>query len=128
MLYVCSSIQKYQEFRENFWKTHDKVIDLSKVPSSELANESDSVSNHHAKCAVFIGYLEPGWMLDGPSQTRMRKLFRRFDVGMCCYFPESIPFSWKNEIHTFYTGRPLNQNGNSNSVDNGSSLQDKSNS
>jgi hypothetical protein len=125
MLWICSSLKKYSEFRETFYKTHDTVIDLSKVPSSELANESDSITSHHSKCSVFIGYLEPGWMLDSTHQTRMRKLFRKFDVAMVCYFPESLPYSWKTEINTFYTETV---NGNSNSINDGSTVQDKSDS
>lgn len=123
MLYVCSSIKKYHEFRDSFTKTHD----LSKVPSTQLANECEAIVSHHFKGSVFLGYLEAGWMLSLPDQTRMRKLIRKFDVYMVCYFPESIPYSWKNEINTFYTERCLNQNGNSNSINDGSSLQDESN-
>jgi hypothetical protein len=126
MLYVCSSLKKYHEFREHFQKTHDHIIDLSKVPSANLANECDSITGHHSKCSVFIGYLEPGWMLTPTEQTRMRKLIRLFDVAVVSYFPESLPFSWKNEINTFYTDRPLNQNGNSSSLNDGSSIQDQS--
>jgi hypothetical protein len=125
MLWISSSLKKYSEFRDLFYKTHSNVIDLSKVPSSDLANECDSISSHHSKCSVFIGYLEPGWMIDSTHQTRMRKLFRKFDVGMVCYFPESIPFSWKTEVDTFYTETV---NGNSNSLNDGGALQDKSSS
>lgn len=123
MLYVCSSLKKYQEFRDNFHKT----LDLSKIPSDQLANECDSITGHHTKCSVFLGYLEPGWMLEPSQQTRIRKLFRKFDVAMVCRFPESLPYSWKNEIHTFYTETPLNRNGNSNSLNDGGSVQDQSN-
>jgi hypothetical protein len=42
-------------------------------------------------------------MLDGPSQTIMRKLFRKFDVAMVTNFMDSLPLSWKNEINTLYT-------------------------
>lgn len=126
MLYVCSSVQKYTEFRKEFESTHENVICLSRVPCLELANECDSVLQHHSKCSVFLGYLEPGWMLSATDQTRMRKLFRKFDVAMVCHYPESLPFSWKNEIHTLYTDRLVNQNGHSSSLNNGGSLQDKS--
>ena len=126
MLYVCSSLKKYYEFSELFHKTHDKIINLSKLPSSELANECDSIVSHHKECSVFLGYLESGWMIEPSHQTRIRKLIRKFDVAMVCYYPESIPFSWKNEIHTFYTDQALNRNGNSNSLNNGGSIQDQS--
>ena len=97
-------------------------LDLSRVQSSQLANEVDSVVAHHTNCCVFLGYLEPGWMLDLTHQTRIRKLFRKFPVAMITNFVESIPFSWKNEIDTFYTDNPLNKNGIANSIDNGSSV------
>jgi hypothetical protein len=119
MLYVCSSLEKYIEFKS---RLDSSYIDLSKVPSEQLANESDSIFDHHSKCSIFIGYLEPGWMLEPAHQTRMRRLIRKFDVYMVCFFPESIPFSWKNEIDIFYTEAPLNRNGNPNTVNNGSSI------
>ena len=128
MLFVLSEIHKYREFRESFRKTHEELtfLDLSKVQSNQLANEVDSVVGHHTNCCVFIGYLEPGWMLDPTHQTRMRKLFRKFPVAMITNFVESIPFSWKNEIDTFYTDSPVNKNGSPNTLNNGSFIQDQS--
>lgn len=127
MLYVCSNLKKYSDFKKSFLENHDTVIDLSRVPSTQLVNECDSITDHHGNCSVFLGYLEPGWMLEAAHQTRIRKLIRKFDVGMVTFFPESIPFSWKNEIHTYYPNSTVNQNGNSNSIDNGCSIQDQSN-
>jgi hypothetical protein len=105
MLFVSTNLKNFDDFRQSFFdlNTGKTCLDLSKIPSSKLASESTSIVNHHASCAVFLGYLEPGFMLDGPSQTIMRKLFRKFDVAMLCGFVESIPFSWKNEINTLYT-------------------------
>ena len=120
MLYVCSSIKKYREFRELFQKTHD----LSRVSSEKLAEECDSIISHHAKASIFLGYLEPGWMIEPAHQTRLRKLFRKFDVGLVCLFPESLPHSWKTEIHTFYT--TPSDHGNSSSIHDGGALQDQS--
>jgi hypothetical protein len=127
MLFVLSDIQKYQEFREIFRKTHDgkQFLDLSKIQSSHLVDEIDAIVNHHTNCCIFLGYLEPGWMLDLTHQTRIRKLFRKFSVAFVSNFVESIPFSWKNEIDTFYTDLPVNKNGNTNSLNNGSSVQDE---
>ena len=125
MLFVSSNIQKYQEFREIFRKTHDAIqfLDLSRLSSSQLASEVDSIVDHHTTCCVFLGYLEPGWMLDLTHQIRIRKLFRKFPVAFVTNFVESIPFSWKNEIDTFYTDCPVN--GNTNSLNDGSSVPDK---
>jgi hypothetical protein len=127
MLYINSDISNYQRFRDTFRETFDLTfLDLSKVASVQLADEVDSIVGHHMKCCVFLGYLEPGWMLEPTHQTRIRKLFRKFPVAMTTNFVESIPFSWKNEIHTFYTDQPLNKNGKANSLDNGSSIQEQS--
>ena len=127
MLFVCTNISEYKKFREIFSSTNsENLLDLSRVPSCKLADESDSIVSHHSKCSVFLGYLEPGWMLDPTHQTRLRKLFRKFSVAMITNFVESIPFSWKNEIDTFYTDKVLDKNGTSNSVNNGSLVQKQS--
>jgi hypothetical protein len=106
MLFVSTNLKSFDEFRQNFFDVNatKTCLDLSKVSSSQLASEATSIVNHQTLCAVFLGYLEPGFMLDGPSQTIMRKLFRKFDVAMVCGFVESLPHSWKNEINTLYTG------------------------
>lgn len=124
MLFVCSNIQKYHEFREIFRKTHDGIqfLDLSKIQSLRLVDEADAIVSHHTSCCIFLGFLEPGWMLEPTHQTRIRKLFRKFPVAFITNFVESIPFSWKNEIDIFYTDTPVNKNGNTNSLDNGSPL------
>jgi hypothetical protein len=129
MLYVSSSLTKYFEFRKKFEEMHGtNFLSLSKVSCDTLIEECESVFQHHSDASIFLGYLEPGWMLSSAEQTRMRKIIRKFSVAMVCHFPESIPYSWKNEIDIFYTDHPLNQNGNSNSINNGGALQDKSDS
>lgn len=125
MLFVCTNISEYKQFRKMFSEHSENMLDLSRVPSCKLADESDSIVSHHSKCSVFLGYLEPGWMLDPTHQTRLRKLFRKFSVAFITNFVESIPFSWKNEIDTFYTHEVLHKDGTSNSVDNGSIVQEQ---
>ena len=129
MLYVSSNLKQYSEFKDLFKLEHSELqyIDLSRVPSCKLVEECESILIHHAKCCIFLGFLEPGFMLEPTHQTRIRKLFRKFPVGILTNFVESLPFSWKNEIHTFYTETPLNKNGKANTVDNGSSIQEQSN-
>lgn len=100
-------------------------LDLSKHPSSCLASESSSVVAHQSNCCVFLGYLEPGWMLEPTHQVILRKLIRKFPVAIFSFYMDSIPFSWKNETEVIYIGKPLNSNGASNSVDDGGSIQDK---
>jgi hypothetical protein len=124
MLFIGNNITRFAEFKKTFYTKHDgmNIIDLSRVASGKLADESDSIVDHHSNCVVFLGYLEPGWMLEPTHQTRLRKLFRKFSVGMVTNFVESLPFSWKNEIDTFFIESPVN--GIANTLDNGSSLQD----
>jgi hypothetical protein len=129
MLYVSSNLKQYAQFKELFKSEHSELqyIDLSRVPSWKLVEECESILIHHTKCCVFLGYLEPGFMLEPTHQTRIRRLFRKFPVGIVTNFVESLPFSWKNEIDSFYTETSLNKNGKTNSVDNGSSVQEQSN-
>jgi len=105
MLYILTNITQFHEFLEYFKKTHgtSKFLDLSKVPTSKLAEEGGSIVNHHSECVVFLGYLEPGWMLEPAHQVQLRKLIRKFPVAMVTKFVDSIPFSWKNEIDTLYS-------------------------
>jgi hypothetical protein len=124
MLWISSDLEKYSVFREKFRASREGLfLDLSKVPSNKLVEEAESIVHHHSECRVFLGYLEPGWMLEPTHQTRIRKLFRKFDVAVVTNFVESIPFSWKNEIHTFYVDGSLH--GTTNIVDNGSALQNE---
>lgn len=128
MIYLCDSIQQYKWFAEHFRSLYKnfECIDLSKIHSNSLAKEAMLVTEHHKQCCVFLGHIEPGWMLDAASQVQLRELFRKFPVGLVTEFSESIPFSWKNEIDTIYTFKSLQKNGESVSIDNGSSVQDKS--
>jgi hypothetical protein len=125
MLYICSNITKFHEFKERFKKENESIpfLDLSKYPISDLAENSDTILSHHNSLCIFLGHLEPGWMLDFTDQTRLRKLFRKFPVAMITKFVDSIPFSWKNETAIFYHPNPVN--GSSNSVNNGRTIQDK---
>jgi hypothetical protein len=105
MLWVSTNISDFSEFREKFKTAHKTAhfLDLSKLLSSSLIDESISIVDHHSECTVFLGYLEPGWMLEATHQTVLRKLIRKFPVGMLCNYYESLPFSWKNEIEFVYT-------------------------
>ena len=113
MLWVSTDITKFKEFRDMFRKTHeDKTyIDLSKVSMKDLVEQSDAIIQHQRNCVVFLGHLEPGWMLEPMHQTRLRKLFRKFETAIVTHFTESLPFSWKTEIDTIYTLNTFKQNG-----------------
>jgi hypothetical protein len=105
MLFVCTNIKQFHTFAEKFKQMfeHKKVLDLSKVGCSNLAAESLAIVNHHSDVVVFLGYLEPGWMLEPAHQVQLRKLIRKFPVAILTKFVDSIPFSWKNEIDTLYS-------------------------
>jgi hypothetical protein len=125
MLYVYHSIGSMKAAKLHFYEANKEktFIDLSTRPSWTLAEESESIVEHHSGVSVFLGYLEPGWMIEPAHQTRMRHLIRKFPVGIVCEFVESLPHSWKTDIDTFYTEVPLNKNGHSDSLNDGSALQ-----
>ena len=92
MLELCLDLQKASEFGDSF------TIQLQNVPTADLIACCDSIVQHHTDTSVYLGFLEPGWMLSPEHQTRMRPLFRKFRVGFLCVHLESLPYSWKNEI------------------------------
>ena len=127
MLWICNDIVQYTLFKSKFQERHASLpwMDLSTVSISELLDQCEAILVHHHTACIFLGYLEPGWMLDPTHQTRLRSLFRKFPVGMLCHFTNSLPFSWKNEIDVWF---PLNRNDNdgpTDTVNNGSALHDK---
>jgi len=104
MLFVCTDISKFQEFKEKF-KTDTSNVpfhDLSKISCENLAQECVGIQNHYDKCAVFLGYLEGGWMIEPTRQIFLRYLIRTYPVGLVCNYTESLPHSWKNGIDTIY--------------------------
>ncbi len=115
-------ITNYTRFRDLFRETHaDKEwIDLSDVDASLLVEHCDAIVQHHTNSCVFLGFLEPGWMLEHVDQTRLRQLFRTCPVGFVCQFEESIPFSWKNETEMLYL--PKKHNGDASSVNDGGAV------
>lgn len=104
MLFVCTNISKFQEFKDKFKSQHSNVPfhDVSKIPSEQLANECVSIQNHYDTCVVFLGYLEAGWMIEPTNQIFIRYLIRKYSVGLVCNYTESLPYSWKNGIDTIY--------------------------
>lgn len=104
MLWACSDVTRFTEFRTVFeaLNPNKEFVDLSRIQPSLLQEHAESILTHHQNATIFLGYLEPGWMLDPHHQTLMRELFRKFPVGFVFDTPESIPFSWKNEIEVMY--------------------------
>ena len=104
MLWACSDITRFTEFKKVFegLNPNTEFVDLSRIQSSLLQEHAESILSHHQNAAIFLGYLEPGWMLAAHDQTLMRELFRKFPVGFVFDISESLPFSWKNEIEVLY--------------------------
>lgn len=115
MLFVYFFLKDFSDIR----KTID--IDLSTLSSELLADECDRILDHHSKKNIFLGYLEPGWMLDPKHDARIRRLIRKFDVYLVSFFPESLSFSWKNEIGIVYLED--RKDGSSEIVNNGDLVQ-----
>lgn len=128
MLYISTDIRRFDDFHKLFKSEHEtgQYIDLSKLPTSELLGELANATQHISDASIFLGYLEAGWMLTPAYQTLMRVAIRKFRVGVVCNYIESLPHSWKNEIHTLYTVNPNNKNGDSQVVNDGSAIQHKS--
>lgn len=127
MLYICTDLTKIKTFIEKWRSMFEDIVflDLSKHPSCDLASESSSIVSHRSKCCVFLGYLEPGWMLDPTHQVILRKLIRKFPVAIASCYMDSIPFSWKNETEEIYITKRLNSNGVTSSFNDGCAVQDK---
>jgi hypothetical protein len=127
MIYLCDDILRYTQFFTHFKSLHSEFecIDLSKIHSNLLAKEAALIVEHHKHCCIFLGYVEPGWMLDPTSQVQLRELFRKFPVGIVVEFSESLPFSWKNEIDTIYTSKWVHKNAEPVVIHNGSPVHNK---
>ena len=94
---------------------------MSRLSSENLADECDKVFQHHKDCVIFLGFLEPGWMLDPKHEARIRRVIRKFETHMVAFHLESIPFSWKNEIDTVYSDP--SKNGDSTPINDGGPIQ-----
>ena len=114
MLHLYTYLKSFEDIRSLC------DIDLSRVSSESLADECDRIFQHHKKCVIFMGYLEPGWMLDNRHEARIRNCIRKFEVHLICFHIESIPYSWKNEIDTVYL-KDI-KDGPTEAIDNGSSI------
>jgi len=117
MLHLYLYLKSFEEIRSKC------TIDMSKIPSDKLADECDNVMNHHPSCILFLGFLEVGWMLDPKHEARLRRIIRKFETHLVCFHLDSLPYSWKNEIHTLYTEKP--KDGSSEIVNNGGALHDE---
>jgi hypothetical protein len=115
MIHLFLYLHSFEELRSKC------DIDMSKIPADKLADECDSILQHHKKVKLFFGYLDVGWMLDPKHEARIRNAIRKFEVYIVTFHLDSIPFSWKNEIDTLYVKRV--ENGGTEIIDNGCPVQ-----
>lgn len=73
-----------------------EAIDLSKVPSDDLAHSVQDYCNHHVTGHIFLGYLDPLVMLHPTEETRLRRGFTQCDMSIVVSNPNILPLSWKN--------------------------------
>lgn len=73
-------------------------IDLSGVPSEDLAEQAETLLSHKTEVPIYLGFLEPLHMLSPYHETRLRPLFRNRTVIVLCSNPSSLTFAWKNGI------------------------------
>ena len=96
-------------------------FDVSTLALDELADAVCAIASHQHSGHIWFGYLE-GWMLTPHEETRIRPALRKFECSLITVFPLSLSQAWKNELRRVYTSPPTH--GDSNSNDNGGSLQD----
>jgi len=77
-------------------------IDLSKHMSSELVDKLETIYAHHSDATIYLGFLDPLFMLSPQEETRMRKAIRKFRVLIAVRNPFTLPFSWKNGISKLF--------------------------
>jgi hypothetical protein len=83
----------------------DNAFDLSVIPLDELCNVVTNVYEHQKSAVIWLGYLD-GWMLTSREEVLFRNLIRAFQCIVVSRHPISLPYAWKNEIETIYTGQP----------------------
>lgn len=114
MLYVYTYPKSFNELRKD-------TIDLSTVPTRDLAEQCEVLMTHQPDRRIFLGYLEPGWMLDPKHEARIRSVIRKFHTTIVCFHIKSLPFSWKNEIDILYLKNTTD--GTSQTINDGCTLQ-----
>lgn len=106
-------------------------VDLSKIPSEEIADTADSIRSHHPEAIVFLGWIE-GWMLDPKHEVRLRSLIRNHEVFCVTFFLDSLSYAWKCETRVIYTktdeviSTGIDRNGDSQTFHDGCAVDDQS--
>ena len=77
------------------------VLDISKTPTPNLVDALLTIFGHQTPGrSIYIGFLDPIFMLPQQDEVRCRKVFRAVEVYMVTSNPFILPFSWKNGLKT----------------------------
>jgi hypothetical protein len=72
--------------------------DISNLRPADMLETLETICQHKSADKVWIGFLDPLWMLTEPERIRMRDCIRKLDITMTCSNPRALPYSWKAEI------------------------------
>jgi hypothetical protein len=71
-------------------------IDVSKTRGSEITETMATIYSHHPGSAIYLGFVDPLFMLTPPHEASCRRVFRGCTVALVCSNPLLLPYSWKN--------------------------------
>lgn len=80
-------------------ETEKDFIDLSKLPSDQLADQVETIRTHQTEPkTVFLGYVDPLYMLSPYHETILRRGIAECRIILVCSDPTALSFCWKNGI------------------------------
>lgn len=71
-------------------------LDVSKTRASDLAETMNTIYSHHPGSAIYLGFVDPLFMLTPSHEASCRRVFRGCTVALVCSNPLLLPYSWKN--------------------------------
>ena len=93
---IPKAVQMVQEKETGF-------IDLSKIPSSELAEQTETIRTHQKEqTSIYLGFLDPLFMLTPYHETILRRSIQSCRVVLVCSDPTALSFFWKNGIEELH--------------------------
>lgn len=93
---IPKAVQKVQEQETGY-------IDLSKLPSSDLAEQTETIRKHQKeKTSIYLGFLDPLFMMTPYHETILRRSIQSCRVVLVCSDPTALSFCWKNGIEELH--------------------------
>jgi hypothetical protein len=90
------AVQMVQEKETGF-------IDLSKCPSGELAEQTETIRTHQKEqTSIYLGFLDPLFMMTPYHETILRRSIQSCRVVFVCSDPTALSFCWKNGIEELH--------------------------